>query len=348
MSRNVAVAHLSHARAHAARAAREHRLMRCERGQATIEWTGLVLLASLALGALAIAVPLVDGRSFGGFLAHHIVCAIRGTACDDGDSALARTYGSSDAALLRRFAPDLVYEPGERQLPVDYRRCRSPACASAPDDPDLDSHRTTAGLPATAFTHIVRRGGRVYLQYWFYYPDSNSRFAGSDRAWALLPDRLRIGRLSVETPDYPGYHRDDWEGHQIRLDGPDDTDPEVRSSSHGHYQWCKQAECRDEWGPRTGWTRVSSGSHAGHIPLERQLAPGAGRARMRRGGRGSVRVGYSAQLSGRDLRERTTTGGGLRLVPLESVDRRGYRPLDPGIKPPWLKRVYRDPESDES
>jgi hypothetical protein len=140
--------------------------LRRERGQATIEWVSLVLLASLALGALATAVPLVDGRSFGGFLSHHLTCVIAGTdRCDEGDAALARAHGADDAALLRRFAPGLVYEPGERQLPVDYRDCRRPACARAPDDPDLDAHRTDAGHPATSFTHVVRRGGRVYLQY---------------------------------------------------------------------------------------------------------------------------------------------------------------------------------------
>ena len=55
--------------------------MRSERGQATIEWVGLVLLASLALGALAAVVPVIDGRSFGGFLSHRIVCAVKGSTC---------------------------------------------------------------------------------------------------------------------------------------------------------------------------------------------------------------------------------------------------------------------------
>jgi hypothetical protein len=303
--------------------------MRCERGQATIEWVCMVLLASLALGSLAAAVPLVDGRSFGGFLSHRLVCAIAGGArCDDGETVLARAHGAADAELLRRFAPGLVYEPGERQLPVDYRHCRHAACAGAPDDPDLDAHRTDAGLPATAFTHVVRRGGRTYLQYWLYYPDSNSRFAGSDRAWALLPDRVGIGPLSIETPGYPGYHADDWEGYQVRLDDRGAAGPLVRASSHGHYQWCKQAECRGEWGPWTGWTRVSAGSHAGHIPLEGD--------------------DHAPQLPGHHLRERTTTGAGLRLVPIDEVDRSRYRALDRDIRPPWHKRVYRDPESDES
>jgi hypothetical protein len=49
-----------------------------EHGQATIEWTGLVLLAALAMGALAALVPRVDGRDLGGSVAQAITCAARG------------------------------------------------------------------------------------------------------------------------------------------------------------------------------------------------------------------------------------------------------------------------------
>jgi hypothetical protein len=39
-----------------------------------------------------------------------------------------------------------------------------------------------------------------------------------------------------------------------------------------------------------------------------------------------------------------TTAAGLRLVPLEAIDPRSYRPLQPGgPMPPWGKLVYRDP-----
>lgn len=43
-----------------------------------------------------------------------------------------------------------------------------------------------------------------------------------------------------------------------------------------------------------------------------------------------------------------TTATALRLVPLETVDTRSYHPLDPGIAPPWRKRVYHDPLSDST
>jgi hypothetical protein len=287
-----------------------------ERGQATVELTALVLLAALALGALAGAAPRLDGRSLGGFLAFHVVCAIE-RDCHDGDAALARAYGERDAALVRELAPNLVYEPGERQLPVDWRDCRRPACAEAPDEGELDVHRSHAGERATAFTRLLRRGGRTYLQYWLYYPDSKTAVAGSDELWDRLWLGLRTHPLLWRAPAYPGFHRDDWEAYAVRLDR--DGEAWVRASSHRHWQGCKEGRCRNRWTARTGWMRVSRGSHAGHIPLP-----------------------------GRNPGERTTTSEGIRLIPLETHDAQGYRPRDDGVAPPWRKGAYRDPESDES
>jgi hypothetical protein len=324
--------------------------MQGEGGQATVEWAGILLILSLALGGLAAIAPPVDGRSYGGFLAHRVFCAVRG-GCNDGDAALADAYGERDAALVRAHAPNLVYEPGERQLPVDYRRCRRTGCADAPDDRDLDAHRTLSGERATVFTRVIRREGRTYIQYWLYYPDSKTVVLGSDKAWEaawLLP---RLAGIVKDAPTYPGLHRDDWESFQVRLDP--DGDVWVRSSSHGHYQGCKWSDCRNRWFADSGWTRVSRGSHAGHIPAE-PLRRGAPSGRPRPLVRAAPPAGtppparHPPLLPGRDLHERTTTGEGLRLIPLETRDKRGYRRLDNGIKPPWDKGVYDDPESDES
>ena len=304
--------------------------MGSEHGQAAIEWTGLVLLVALALGALPLAGLHVDGRSLGGFLAHRIVCAVRG-GCRDGDASLARAYGKRGAELVRSNAPNLVYEHGERSLPVDYRRCRSRECSDAPDDHDLDAHRTSAGRRATVFVHVIRRGGRRYIQYWFYYPDSNTTWMGSDKLWRVSSLPL-VGLLLRGRADYPGFHPDDWEGYQVRVDRDGRTF--ARATSHGHYQGCKEAACHNRWVPATGWTRVSRGSHAGHLPVD-LLGPRPLRLRQR--------------YPGVDIRERTTTGEGLKLVPLERVDRRGYRPLGrDGIDPPWRKRAYREPEGGSS
>ena len=332
--------------------------MRDESGQATVEWTGTLLVVSLTLGSLAAVAPLVDGRSFGGFLAHRLVCALEG-GCDDGDAALVRAYGAADAALVREHAPNLVYEPGEMQLPVDYRRCRESTCAEAPDDRDLDTHRSDRGERATVFTRVLRRDGRVYIQYWLYFPDSKTTALGSDKLWEaawLLP---QMAGIVDRAPAYPGLHRDDWESFHARIHP--DGEVWVKASSHGHYQGCKWAPCRNRWFADSGWTRVSRGSHAGHIPAER-IRPAAPRTPPRRhwpsGGaaphealpRGSPPppVRYRPLLPGHDLRERTSTGEGLRLIPLETHDKRRYRPLEEGFAPPWKKEVYNEPESDGS
>ena len=313
--------------------------MRSERGQASVEWVAAVLCVSLALGALGAGVGDVDGRSYGGWLAHTIVCGVRGGCAEERD-ALVAAYGS-DADLVRRYAPSLVYEPGTYTLPVDFRECRSHECSDAPDDPDLDAHRSArGGHPATAFTHVVRRDGETFIQYWLYYPDSTSTVANAAGIWAAAD---RIGRGWV--PDYPGHHPDDWESVQVRIgrDGRVST----RASSHHGYQWCKQRRCKNTWGDWTGWSRVSRGSHAGHVPTvtERSWSPRR-RGPLLTGVRARTRV--RPAIPGVDTHERTSTGPGLRLVPIESIDTSAYRPLDPGITPPWKKRVYDDPLSDST
>lgn len=290
--------------------------MASERGQASAEWVAAILVVALAAGAALAALPAVDGRSLGGALAHRFVCAVGGGCASD--DALARAYGAGDAELVKRHLQGLVFEPGERQLPVDWRACRAVACAVAPDDVDLDAHRTATGLSATVFTRLLRRDGRLYIAYWFYYPDSNTTWAGSDRIWRHSPIG-QIGQLVTGSKDYPGFHRDDWEGAVVRVER--DGRASVRVTSHGHWQWCKRRSCAGRWGPTTGWTRVSRGSHSGHVPDDR---PGQG------------------------LRERTTSAEGIRLVPLEGIVKSGYRRLDSGISPPWEKQAYEKPESSGS
>src|SRR3954454_9235185 len=150
-----------------------------ERGQASVEWIALLLVVSLALVGAVAFVPAVDGRPLGAALARAVVCAVTHDCRTEG-AALRRAYGAHDAALVRANAPSIVYEPGTLTLPVDYRRCRSHRCSDAPDDRDLDVHRSArGGIHATAFTHVARRGGVTYIQYWLYYPDSPSTFMHS-------------------------------------------------------------------------------------------------------------------------------------------------------------------------
>lgn len=322
-----------------------------QRGQAAVEFVALVSLACLAFGALIAFTPAADGRAAGGFLAHHITCAISGR-CDAAERELVRAYGQRDAATVRALTPHLAYEAGERQLPVDWRTCRRPGCAVAPDDRSLDTHMTDRQRRATAFTRVIRRDGRLYVAYWLYYPDSNTTLGGSDTIWErswLLP---RLRQLVSGTPDYPGYHRDDWEGAFVRVD-PDGS-LWLRASSHGRFQGCKWKRCGRSWMRGAGWVRVSRGSHSGHLPYRTEPLPHPNGAPLHPRhiplpGPANGRVRRVPALPGRDgEEERTTTGEGLRLVPLETLDRRGYRALDPKVRPPWRKRAYTDPESDES
>jgi hypothetical protein len=298
--------------------------MRSERGQASLEWIGLLLVLSIAFAAAVAFVPAVDGRPLGAALARALVCAVKND-CGREHAALVRAYGERDAALVRAHAPNIVYEPGALTLPVDYRRCRSHRCSDAPDDRDLDVSRAKrGGTPATAFTHVIHRGAQTYIQYWLYYPDSPSTFFHSH------------GVLKALGIHDPAFHPDDWEGVQLRINR--DGSRWVRATAHGHYQWCKHIWCKNRWGPATGWTRVSRGSHAGHIPLE--TVP-----EMKRWG---VAIHYRPVRPGAGLHERSTMAPGLHLVPLETLDHTGYRPLKDGIKPPWTKSVYDHPTADSS
>jgi hypothetical protein len=277
-----------------------------ERGQAALEWVGLVLLVALACGAaIAAGAGAIDGRPLGAELARALVCAARGD-CDGEDDALRDAYGERDAALVREFLPNLVYEPRTRTLPVDFRDCRSHRCSDAPDEEGLDVHRTRRA-DATVFTHVVHDGGETFVQYWLYYPDSTSTWMGSAAIWNRV-----ISRMTKK--DYPGYHRDDWESVQVRIDDANGA-VRMRASSHGGYQGCKESRCHNTWTRFGGWSRVSYGSHAGHIPLP---AP--------------------------DRDERTTTAAGIRLVPLEELTAT-ERATEFEVTPPWDKAVYLDPRS---
>jgi hypothetical protein len=286
-----------------------------ERGQASPEWIGLVLLVALALvGAVGAGVP-VPGADLARAVAARVACAAgidRG--CGGDRSALALAYGPELAGLVSESAPTLAYEPGMRAVPVDFRSCRADACAEGADAGPV--HQSLVGEPVTAFVHVVdcrdpeaavragydcsgERSGRVYIQYWLYYP-------GSATARALLGDR--------------GAHDDDWESFQVRLTG---GDAEARASSHHGYNgssgdWLSDSGLAE----KAGWTKpadryeISGGSHAG-------------------------RVGGSAGGPRRVPAWRWTSPDRIRLVPIESLADEGF---DFAISPPWAKAVYVDPE----
>ena len=158
------------------------------------------------------------------------------------------------------------------------------------------------------------RAGNLYIQYWTYYADSATL-----RGVPIVGDE--------------GFHRDDWEGVQIRI-RPDGAVDE-RASSHNGYNYRQRRSptgartpasarsgtlteavglrAENGWGPETHLLLVSGGSHAGNA-----------------GGIPDV--------------DRFTPRRRVHLVPLEPI---AATELDRfAITPPWRKQVWRDPEAE--
>jgi hypothetical protein len=304
--------------------------MRDERGQSTVEWVGLLLLVALLLAALVAAGVRVPGTDLARSIASRILCAASlADSCDGDEPTLIAAYGTEIGKLVREHMPSLLFESGSRAVPVDFRRCRSTTCGDGIDHGYV--RRTDAGLPVSAFVHVVdcrpgaaessqaggancsgSRAGNLYLQYWTYYADS-----------ATLRGVPIVGE--------EGFHKDDWEGVQIRI-RPDGSVDE-RASSHDGYNYDEGTanwgsdigssalrglaedvgiRPRGGWGPETHMLFVSGGSHAGNA------------------------------FEIRDI-ERLTPGDRVHLIPLEPVAATSEARF--AISPPWRKKVWRDPEA---
>ena len=84
-------------------------------------------------------------------------------------------------------------------------------------------------------------------------PDSNTTIAGADRAWeaSWLPPKIR--ELVSGSGDWPGYHRDDWESVQVRLDL--DGRAWVRASPTATTRAASTRSTAATAGSATGWSR---------------------------------------------------------------------------------------------
>jgi hypothetical protein len=297
-----------------------------------VEWVATLLVVALAMLGLAAAGARLPGATLlARALADRILCAAAlADGCGD-EPTLIAAYGTEAGELVRRHMPTLAFEQGSRALPVDFRSCRSSECGDGSGDGVVA--RTDAGLPVTAFVHVIdcrpaavtateaggadcsgRRAGNLYLQYWTYYADSAT---------------LR----GVPVAGERGYHRDDWEGVQLRF-GPDGEVSE-RASSHNGYNsglpsprnWGSDAgvspvkdaaegtgvRAGNGWGPETGYLFVSGGSHAGN----------------------TIDLGDVAHYTPRRR---------VHLIPLEDIAATTTARF--AISPPWLKRVWLDPEAE--
>jgi hypothetical protein len=248
------------------------RLRSEESGQSTVEWVGLVLLVSLVVAGFGAIVGIgLPGAALAHAVVDKLVCAVEGgDRCGGVPSELAIEYGTEIAEAIQDHVPDLLYEESMRELPVDYRDCREDSCAAAARTSGPVS-RTLTGLPATAFVHVVdcrpesvarteaegldcsaERHGQVYIQYWLYFPDSQTKPFGN-----------------------AGYHRDDWESFQVRFGEPATL---ARASSHRSYNydggidnWLSDAgiDKKRGWGRHLSTYHLSAGSHAGHVDGDR-------------------------------------------------------------------------------
>lgn len=157
-----------------------------ERGQATVEWTGLLWLVSLLLvGVLAVAAARLPATDLARAIASTLLCAVRVSDACSARSELVAAYGPELAAVIAAEAPQIVYEEGMTALPVDFRTCRASGCGNGPDSGAVWA--TNTGEATTAFVHVVdcrgkvrpdpaarrydctgERSGKLYIQYWLY------------------------------------------------------------------------------------------------------------------------------------------------------------------------------------
>lgn len=137
---------------------------------------------------------------------------------------------ATDAGLLRRHAPVLVLDAREPGPPVAVDAFLRGA----------RGHRARRA-PARVYGHAVRDGGRLWLQYWFFYPDNPQ-----DRGI------LRSGR-----------HEGDWEMLQVGLDARD-RPQDVTFAQHSWRQGCAWEHVQ-----RAGEAPVAYVAHASHATYPR-------------------------------------------------------------------------------
>lgn len=146
-----------------------------ERGAATVEYAGLVLLVAALIATLIAAVasspPTSAARELGSTLARRLRCApaLPGPCWRD---PLTLAYGRPLAGAVRALAPSpqtARAADGSPLLPVDFRYCRSESCAL----PGPRYGLTASNRRVNAFVSVSdhrRSTGIVEITYWLYRP----------------------------------------------------------------------------------------------------------------------------------------------------------------------------------
>ncbi len=295
-----------------------------------MEWVGTLCVVALLLVGLVAAGVRVPGAELARAVASRMLCAVAlADGCGD-EPVLIAAYGTEVGKLVRDYMPMLAFEEGSRGLPVDFRRCRSTSCGDGSERGLV--HRTDAGLPVTAFVHVIDcrageaerteadgadcsgpRAGNLYLQYWTYYADS-----------ATLRDVPIAGEA--------GFHLDDWEGVQLRV-RPDGSVDE-RASSHNGYNYALNAV---NWGSDAGLDVIKDATES----LGARAANGWGPARGLLLVSGGSHAGNAGGITHVD---RFTPGRRVHLIPLAPIAATDTSAF--AVNPPWRKRVWTDPEAE--
>jgi hypothetical protein len=146
--------------------------MRDERGAASVEQAGLILLVAVLIAAVAGAVLSRGGQAESRELARAVAQKIRCAAHGPGpcwQDPLTEAYGRPLAGLVRALVPVPEGAGALGLLPVDFRRCRQAGCAAPGQRPEL----TASNRRVTAFAAVDdrrRHDGTVVIDYWLYRP----------------------------------------------------------------------------------------------------------------------------------------------------------------------------------
>jgi hypothetical protein len=258
-----------------------------ERGQGTIEYVGLLGMLALLAALLAIAMA-GDAPSIPW---SHLLQSPRRSHTPD-ERALRNPLSGP---LIAAAAPSIVLERDDfgddLAVPVTDA-CRYPGCA------------TYGKAQCVLYVHVVKTPERTVLEYWTYYPRSQT-------------DHLPLRALQ-------GFHRDDWEGLEVAFSAGGQL-LGARGSAHlgwnGAGPWWD--ERRDNWAPYGGVIYRAAGSHA--IGLRRGDLDLAGD-----GWNGDLAVVPAAAC---DLRAADRAGRGARVFDPGAVapwDKQAWN--DPGVE----------------
>ena len=146
--------------------------MRSDRGAASVEQAGLILLVAVLIAAVAGAVLSRGGEAESRELARAVAQKLRCAAHGPGpcwQDPLTEAYGRPLAGLVRALAPVPRGAGALGLLPVDFRRCRIASCAMPGERLEL----TASNRRVTAFTAVDdrrRSDGTVAIDYWLYRP----------------------------------------------------------------------------------------------------------------------------------------------------------------------------------